>query len=306
MVHVASISAGIQAFLDFCRIEKGLAANSVEAYRRDLESFRTLIALNAEDPVPAVEGVRKYLDLLGDKGLSSRSIARHLTTLRNFYKYLLREDRVAEDPTALLSLPRLWKTLPKYLTGHEVEELLQTPDITKPLGLRDRAMIEILYASGLRATELCQIQMTDLESQLGVIRVVGKGNKHRIVPVGESAVAAVEAYVSSGRPMLLKGRKSRYLFITSRGGKLTRQGFWKSLRAYGIKAGLARRLAPHMVRHTFATHLLEGGADLRSVQTMLGHSDISTTQVYTHVMQTRLKSMVDEHHPRAAITERLP
>ena len=306
MAHVASISAGIQAFLDFCRIEKGLAANSIDAYRRDLECFRSLVTANAEDPVPGAEGVRKYLDLLMDRGLSSRSIARHLTTLRNFCRYLLREDRISEDPTALLSLPRLWKTLPKYLTEREVDELLQAPDLAKPVGLRDRAMLELLYASGLRATELCQVQMTDLESQLGIIRVVGKGNKHRLVPVGEAAVAAVGTYVSKARPELLKGRNSRYLFVTARGGKLTRQAFWKSIRTYGTKAGLPRRPAPHMIRHSFATHLLEGGADLRSVQTMLGHADITTTQVYTHVMQSRLKATVDKHHPRGESTERLP
>ncbi|MCW5983031.1 MAG: site-specific tyrosine recombinase XerD [Bryobacteraceae bacterium] len=298
MAQALSLSAGTQAFLDFCRIEKGLARNSVEAYGRDLERFLTW-AGGGESAPPDRESIRKYLDYLRDEGLSSRSVARSLTTLRNFYRFLLREEKVTEDPTSMLALPRLWKTIPKFLTLKEIDAVMEAPDASRPTGLRDRAMLALLYAAGLRVSELCQAQVSDLDVNLGVIRVTGKGNKQRIVPVGNPAVRAVEDYLATARPALLKGRQSRYLFVTARGGKLTRQGFWKALRGYGLKAGAPRRVAPHMVRHSFATHLLEGGADLRSVQTMLGHADISTTQVYTHVMSSRLRTTVDKHHPRS-------
>jgi integrase/recombinase XerD len=298
MAEVASIAAGIQAFLSYCQVEKGLAANSIDAYRRDLLRFEAFLAGLGSPPAPTADNLRKYMDLLAGEGLSSRSISRHLATLRNFFRFLVREDKLADDPTFLLTMPRVWKSLPKLLSGNEIKEVLQVPDAAKPLGIRDRAMLELLYATGLRVSELCQVELNDLDSSLGVIRVVGKGNKQRIVPVGRPAIDAVEQYKNTIRPAILRGRKSRYLFVTARGGKLTRQGFWKSLRAYGIKAGLRRKLAPHMVRHSFATHLLEGGADLRSVQTMLGHADISTTQIYTHVMTSRLKTVVDKHHPR--------
>lgn len=299
MPLVVAMSAGIQGFLNFCQIEKGLAPNSVEAYRRDLARFGTVAAREGGDEVPGVEGVRTYMNSLREAGLSSRSIARHLTTLRNFYRFLLREERIDTDPTAIIPLPRQWKSLPKYLTTGEVDRLLEAPELGKPTGARDRAMLEMLYAAGLRVSELCQLQVTDLDPDLGIVRVLGKGNKHRIVPVGSSALGAVDGYLKGARLKLLRGRGSRYLFVTARGSRLTRQGFWKALAGYGRKAGITRRLTPHIVRHSFATHLLEGGADLRSVQTMLGHADISTTQIYTHVMRSRLQQTVDKHHPRA-------
>jgi integrase/recombinase XerD len=299
MPKVASISAGIQAFLDFCRIEKGLAPNSVEAYRLDLSRFQRFVGAAGEEAAPGVEGVRRYMDSLYQAGLASRTIARHVTTLRNFYAFLLREERVDADPTLALPLPRQWKSLPKYLTLDEVNRLIEAPDESKATGLRDRGMLELLYASGMRVSELCQLQISDLNHELGVVRVVGKGGKQRMTPVGQSALTAVCAYLERGRPMLLRGRGSRYLFITARGDKMTRQAFWKSLAGYGRKAGILRRLTPHVIRHTFATHLLEGGADLRSVQTMLGHADIATTQIYTHVMRSRLQKTIEKHHPRA-------
>ncbi len=231
--------------------------------------------------------------------MSSRSIARHITTLRNFYKYQLETGAVQSDPTALLAAPKQWHNLPKYLSPKQVSGLLSAPDATRPQGLRDRAMLEFLYATGLRVSELCRVRVSDLDRSMGIVRVVGKGNKHRIVPVGKAALASVEHYLESGRPGLLKGRASPYLFATNRGGAMTRQAFWKLLAAYGRKAGIFHNLTPHVIRHTFATHLLEGGADLRSLQTMLGHADISTTQIYTHVMRSRLRKTVDEHHPRA-------
>jgi integrase/recombinase XerD len=192
-----------------------------------------------------------------------------------------------------------WQKLPKRLSLEDIEKLLSAPDPSKPLGLRDRAMLELLFASGPRVSELCGLQLRDIDLQLGVLRLTGKGNKQRLVPVGKSALAAVDHYLRSARGVLLKGKDSRCLFVTSRGGPLTRQAFWKLLAAYGRKAGIGQPLTPHLLRHSFATHLLERGADLRSVQTMLGHADISTTQIYTHVLRSRLRQTVDRHHPRA-------
>lgn len=243
--------------------------------------------------------LRRHIDSLHAAGMNSRSIARHITTIRNLYRFLLDKGAIATDPTALLAAPTHWQNLPKYLNRQQIDSLIAAPDASKPQGLRDRAMLELLYATGLRVSELCKVGASDLELNMGVVRVLGKGNKHRIVPVGKAAIRAVELYLASGRPLLLKGRPSPYLFITNRGGAMSRQAFWKLLAGHGKKAGIFHDLTPHVLRHTFATHLLEGGADLRSVQTMLGHADISTTQIYTHVMRSRLRKTVDEHHPRA-------
>jgi integrase/recombinase XerD len=290
----AGLSALIAAFLDFCRIEKGLAANSVDACRRDLARFSAVFATP-----PDVEGLREYLDSLYRARMSSRTIARHLSALRSFYGFLVREGRIESDPTALLPSPKQWQSLPKYLNLEQINGLIAAPDAAKPTGLRDRAMIELLYATGLRVSELCQLELSDINRELGVVRVMGKGRKERISPVGRPAIVAIQAYLDSGRGALLHGRASRYLFVTARGGKLTRQGFWKLLGGYGKKTGVFHDLSPHVIRHSFATHLLEGGADLRSVQTMLGHADIGTTQIYTHVARSRLRATVDKHHPRA-------
>ena len=195
--------------------------------------------------------------------------------------------------------PKQWKTIPKFLNLSQIEKLLQAPDMSSPTGIRDRAMLELLYATGLRVSELCRVAVSDLNLEMGVIRTTGKGNKQRLVPVGRSAVEAVRQYLETARGRILKGRGSRYLFVTARGGAMTRQAFWKLLAGHGRRAGIFRNLTPHVLRHSFATHLLEGGADLRSVQTMLGHADISTTQIYTHVMRSRLRKTLDDHHPRA-------
>jgi integrase/recombinase XerD len=294
------VSTAASAFLTFCRVEKGLSANSLDAYRRDLAA---LAGWSGEQGIsgtfPDASQLRSYLDSLYAKGLQSRSIARHITTLRNLYKFLLEQGTIETDPTEFLSSPKQWSTIPKFLNSDEIANLLDAPDAAQPLGQRDRAMMQLLYASGLRVSELCQVQLSDIERNLGVIRVVGKGNKHRLVPVGQSALVAIEAYLESGRPAILKRKSSKYLFVTGRGGKMTRQAFWKLLGLHGRKAGISRTLTPHVIRHSFATHLLEGGADLRSVQTMLGHSDISTTQVDTHVVRSRLRKTIEQHHPRA-------
>jgi integrase/recombinase XerD len=293
----AYLSGQTGAFLNFCRIEKGLSTNSIAAYSADLSRFVKFAGESGD--FPGVLEIRRYIDHLYQTGLSHRSVGRHLTTLRNLYGFLLREGKVQVDPTEHLRTPRQWQTIPKYLNLEEINRIIQAPDLAKPVGLRDRAMMELLYASGLRVSELCKLGISDLDLDYQVLRTTGKGNKQRLVPVGKSAILAVRAWVEAGRPDLLKGRASRYLFITARGGCLTRQGFWKLLAGHGRKAGIFHGLTPHVLRHSFATHLLEGGADLRSVQVMLGHADISTTQIYTHVLRSRLRSTVEKHHPRA-------
>ena len=297
MRSVDGISAHISSFLDFCRIEKGLSRTTVSAYHTDLKRFAG--SLRKGDPLDSPEPVRRYIDSLYKARMASRSIARHITTLRNLYGHLVEKGALEKDPTAHLAAPQQWQSLPKYLNKNQIDDLLAACDSTKPQGLRDRAMLEFLYATGLRVSELCRVRLAELDQDLGVVRVVGKGNKHRIVPVGATAIRAVKSYLSNGRPSLLKGRPSPYLFVTNRGGAMSRQGFWTLLGAYGKKAGIFHDLTPHVLRHTFATHLLEGGADLRSLQSMLGHADISTTQIYTHVVRSRLRKTVDEHHPRA-------
>jgi len=285
------------AFLNFCRLEKGLAANSIEAYATDLSRF--ILFSEAAEAASDTENLRHYLDHLYQSGLGSRSVTRHLTTLRNFYRFLLSENQVERDPTEHLRTARQWQNIPKFLNLEEINHLIEAPDESRPNGLRDRAMLQLLYATGLRVSELCRVGTGDLNASLGFVKTTGKGNKQRLIPVGDAALEAIEQYRDKGRPALLKGRASKYLFITARGGPMTRQGFWKLLAGYGKKAGIFRGLTPHVLRHSFATHLLEGGADLRSVQVMLGHADISTTQIYTHVMRSRLRDTVEKHHPRA-------
>ena len=286
----------IAGFLNFCRLEKGLSANTLESYERDLRRYSEFEGAAAEADAALV---RRYVDQLQGAGLSSRSLARHLTTLRGFYTYLLREGRIGADPTEHLGAPRQWQKIPKFLNVEQIERIIGMPETDRPTGLRDRAMLELLYATGLRVSELCRLNMGDYSAEYGYLRTTGKGNKQRLVPFGDAARKAVDEYLRSGRGGLLKGRASRYLFVTARGGCMTRQAFWALLGGYARKAGIFHDVTPHVWRHSFATHLLEGGADLRSVQMMLGHADISTTQIYTHVMRSRLRQTVDKHHPRA-------
>jgi integrase/recombinase XerD len=293
------VSAEIDAFLDHCRIEKGLSENSLAAYARDLARFAQTAAESGSPDPFAASVILRHVDMLYASGLATRSIARHLAALRNFFRYLLAEGRMDVDPTTILRSPRQSRTLPNYLSGNEIERLLESPDLSKQTGIRDRAMLEVLYATGVRVSELCLAELSDVNLELGVLRVSGKGGKQRLVPIGRPALSALRVYLETARPGLLKGRASRYLFVTARGGPMTRQAFWKLLARYGRKAGLRRRLTPHVIRHSFATHLLERGADLRSVQTLLGHADISTTQIYTHVVRSRLRQAVDRFHPRA-------
>jgi integrase/recombinase XerD len=299
MKHEGDLAAASASFLTWCRVEKGLAANSLASYSLDLRQFGAYCASRNWTGIPDTGCLRAYLDHLSADGKSARSVARHLTTLRMFYRFLLAEGRVEADATALLSAPRQWQNLPKYLNRNQIEALLAAPDPATPLGCRDRAMFELLYACGLRVSELVSLKRTDLNLDLGFVRVTGKGSKTRMVPLGGKAQEALADYLETGRAALLKRRSSPALFVTARGGSLTRQGFWKNLGRYGKKAGIFHNLTPHVLRHSFATHLLEGGADLRSVQAMLGHADIATTQIYTHVVRSRLRGVVDRHHPRS-------
>lgn len=300
MRNAAALSVRIKTFLDFCRIEKGLAANSLDAYRRDLNRFDGHFSANGGGAgIPDTAAVREYLEWLRTEGLSNRSIARHTTAIRTFYQFLVREGVLEQDPAEFLPLPKQWSTLPKFLNLEQINAMIAAADPAKPTGLRDRAMMELLYATGLRVSELCSIHVNDLEPGLGIVRVTGKGNKQRLVPVGRAALAAIDAYSSEARGRLLKGRASPFLFVTARGGKLDRRSFWKLLIGHGRKAGIFHGLTPHVIRHSFATHLVERGADLRSVQTMLGHVDVATTQIYTHVVRSHLRQEFDRHHPRA-------
>ena len=296
---VSPMEAAARDFLTFCRLEKGLAANSLDAYSRDLARFVGALAKTGDGAIPGPEALLVYLNSLYRDGLGSRSIARHLATLRNLFRFLLEEKRIAADPTEHVRTPKQWQTIPHFLNLEQVDRLLEAPPAETPTGARDRAMLQLLYASGLRVSELCRVRTGDLDPRLGVLRVTGKGHKQRLVPVGRQALQAIEQYQNAARGALLKGRASPYLFVTSRGSAMTRQGFFKLLAGHGRKAGIFHNLSPHVLRHSFATHLLERGADLRSVQTMLGHADISTTQIYTHVLRSRLRQVVDQHHPRS-------
>lgn len=296
---LSPISSGIRDFLTWCRVERGLSRNSLEAYGRDLEALRSFIEPITGGGLPQTELLNKYVNQLYQKDLTSRSIARHMSSLRSFFSFLVTEDRLREDPTEHLTSPKQWSTIPKFLNREQIEKLIGAPDKTKPNGLRDRAMFELLYATGIRVSELINLHLSSLDAGLGLLRVTGKGNKQRIVPVNPTALAIVNRYLEQGRPALLKGRATPFLFVTSRGVGMTRQAFWAAIKLNGRKAGIFHHLSPHVLRHTFATHLLEGGADLRSLQEMLGHADLSTTEIYTHVVRSRLRDTLDRHHPRA-------
>ncbi len=297
MAAEEELARAVEAFLACARIEKGLSAHTIAAYSFDLKDFQYYCGRRKLSWPVGAEDLRGYMDAMREARLSARTAARRLSALRQFFRFLLTEGRIGEDPTALLSAPKTWRNLPKYLTASQVEGLLASPETT-PRGVRDRAMLETLYATGLRVSELVSLRLADVNLDLGFVRVTGKGGKQRLVPLGSKAQQALREYLGEARAALLKGRASPHLFVTGRGGAMTRQAFWMLLRQHGRKAGIFQKLSPHVLRHSFATHLLEGGAGLRSVQAMLGHADISTTEIYTHVMRTRLKSIVDEHHPR--------
>ncbi len=294
------MDAAIRAFLNHVRVEKGLAENSFRAYRSDLLKFRAFAAHRGLELGEITHSdVVDFLADLYHRRLDSRSVARYLASLRNLFRFALDEQWIRENPTQHLETPRLRQRLPSFLTLDQVERLLAQPDLATPLGLRDKAMLEVLYGCGLRVSELVQLRVEDVQREAGFLRCTGKGSKQRLVPLGRAALGAIEQYLRGARPKLLRGKLSPFLFLNRRGRPLDRIAFWRILRDYGRRAGFQGRLSPHKLRHSFATHLLERGADLRSVQLMLGHSDVATTQIYTHVVQDRLKQIYKAHHPRA-------
>lgn len=289
----------IDLYLDALFMEKGLSQNTLASYRRDLIHFDRWLATQSISLLSVKKtDIGSYLSFRLQKKQSARSTARLLSCLRGFYQYQLRESRISLDPTLDIESPKLPRTLPKSLSEADVEVLLAAPDITEPIELRDRAMLELLYASGLRVTELVSIQVGQLSMTQGVVRVMGKGSKERLVPTGEEALLWLQRYMQQGRPLLLGAKMSDVMFPSKRGTMMTRQTFWYRIKIYAQRAGINRPLSPHTLRHAFATHLINHGADLRVVQLLLGHSDLSTTQIYTHVARERMKELHAVHHPR--------
>ena len=290
----------IERFCDTLWLQDGLSANTLEAYRRDLEGLERWFSRRGTALASASRAdILDYLSSSVSKGARPRTTARLLSSLRRFYGYLVREEKIKTDPTALIDSPKLGRPLPKSLTEEQVVKLLESPDVKTSLGLRDRAMLETLYATGLRVSELVGLTLSQVSLTQGVVRVIGKGDKERLVPLGEEAISWISRYLAEGRPKLVRSRSTDALFATARGGPMTRQAYWYNLKAHTRKAGIEpKKLSPHTLRHAFATHLLNHGADLRVVQMLLGHADLSTTQIYTHVAQARLKTLHEQHHPR--------
>ena len=289
----------LQKFLDAVWMERGLSANTLAAYRADL----TALARWLEERDSALLNATR-IELLGfiaarvEGGSRPRSTARQLSSFRRFFRFMVREGLIAADPTAQIAMPKIGRSLPKSLTEAEVESLLEAPAVSDPLGHRDRTMLEVLYATGLRVSELVSLKHNQVNLNQGVMRVVGKGNRERLIPLGDEAVKWLQQFMQGPRTEILLERQTDYLFPTRRGDRMTRQAFWHIIKRYSKKAGIAKELSPHTLRHAFATHLVEGGADLRSVQMMLGHADIATTQIYTHVARDRLRAVHRKFHPR--------
>ncbi|KMY54672.1 recombinase XerD [Bacillus sp. FJAT-27231] len=294
----------LQDFIHYMIVEKGLAKNTVAAYERDLKHY--LLFLDKVEQLSSLNEVSRihivqFLGHLKSEGKSAKTIARHVASIRSFHQFLLRDKAVEQDPSVHIEPPKMEKTLPKVLNLTEVEALLEAPDTSTPFGQRDQAMLELLYATGMRVSELTSLNLDAVHLTMGFVRCTGKGNKERIIPIGTTAIRVLETYLQTGRPKL-KSKKhatEEALFLNHHGKRLSRQGFWKILKALAKKANIEKELTPHTLRHSFATHLLENGADLRAVQEMLGHADISTTQIYTHVTKTRMKDVYTQFHPRA-------
>jgi len=290
----------VSTFTHYLRVERGLSNNTMLAYKQDMQRFSEFmnerqVALRDVTRSDVVD----FLCMLYKRGLNGRSVARYQATIRNFFRFCVTEGVIKEDPVSTIDSPRIRPGLPHFLSVEDVEHLLAQPDTATPVGLRDKAMIELLYSTGLRVSELCALCVGDIQMNSGSLRCIGKGNKERVVPVGRKALGVVQRYLDDSRPKMLRRGATPYLFLNKYGGKIGRIQVWQLLRDYGEKASLREPLSPHMLRHSFATHLLDGGADLRSVQIMLGHSDITTTQIYTHVVEERLKQVYKAHHPRA-------
>ena len=292
-------SAAVDAYLTHLRTERRLAAQTLECYGRDLAALCAYGAgLGRAPETLDRSALEAFVRQQMAGGLSPRSVARSVAAVRGFFKFLVIDRRLHESPADDLHPPRAWPALPKFLSVEEVDALIAAPDVSTPLGLRDRAMIELLYATGMRVSELVHVRGFDLHLDQHYLTCIGKGSKERIIPIGDQASDWIRRYMRDGRPALVKGRSSSQLFVNRRGRGLSRVGFWKTLKRYGRRANLPRALSPHMVRHSFATHLLDRGADLRAIQMMLGHADLSTTQIYTHVLESRLRAIYSRFHPR--------
>jgi integrase/recombinase XerD len=292
----------LDAYLTHLTVERRLAANSIESYARDLQALAEYAAgRNTSADALSLADLEAFVRDLMASGRSPRSVARAIACYRGFYRFLVIDGRIKASPADDLRPPRAWKVLPRYLAVEDVDRLIMQPDVATPRGLRDRALIELLYATGMRVSELVSLRPSDINLEASYLTCTGKGDKQRIVPIGEEATAWLRRYLRDARPALLGKRASPRLFVNARrgGSGLTRVGFWKILKAYGRRAGLTAGLSPHTLRHSFATHLLERGADLRAIQMMLGHADLSTTQIYTHVLQQRMRTVYDRFHPRA-------
>ena len=294
------LTKSIDQFLNYLLVEKGLSRATLESYSADLLRYADFMQQSGRDTASVEDTalILKHLINLRNEGLGARSRARHLVSVRGFYRFLAQEKVLPLDPSKLVDLPKTTLKLPDVLNQAEVQRLLNAPDGQKPSGLRDAAMLEVLYAAGLRVSELISLKVQDVQLEAGFVRVMGKGSKERIVPIGQYAREKVLFYLEHARARMVKERSSPYLFVARAGRPLTRQGFWKLLHRYARAAGLYKKVTPHSLRHSFASHLLEGGADLRAVQVMLGHADISTTQIYTHVASDRLKELHRRFHPR--------
>ena len=291
-------AAELDTFIDHLWLEDGLSKNTLESYRLDLTIFALWLPTQNKQLLTVDQtDIQQYLAVKFPQS-KPRSISRLIASLRRFYRYLMRENKISLDPTLQIQSPKLPRSLPKSLNEDEVVALLNAPNIDEPIGLRDRAMLELLYACGLRVSELVDIKATEVSVSDGVVRVTGKGSKTRLVPMGEEAVSWISRYLSGARSAILQKRLSDALFVTNRGEAMTRQGFWYLIKRYSLLAGITKHMSPHVLRHAFATHLLNHGADLRVVQMLLGHADISTTQIYTHVARERLKRLHSVHHPR--------
>ena len=287
----------LKRFLNYLAVEKGLAKNTLESYERDLRKYFHFMKAKSIGDISRTDVV-SFQAHLSAEGIATPSTARSLSAIRGFHKYLMIDGLAHTDPTVTIETPRGWKRLPKALSSADVDSLLNQPDLSAPIGLRDKAMLELLYATGLRVSELVGLRTTDVNLERGFLIVMGKGSKERAVPMGEIAIAAITQYLAGARQILLNGKDSELLFISSKRRGITRQMFWERIKFYTVKSGIGKNISPHTLRHSFATHLLDNGADLRAVQAMLGHSDISTTQIYTHVSRERLKQIHEKYHPR--------
>lgn len=290
----------IENFLNYLSVERGLSQNTLTSYRRDLRAYSNFLLRHSKDALTQTtkKEIVNFMLYQKDKGLAANSIARGLAAIKVFYRFLVRERILSIDPTSLIDSPRLWKKIPEVLSLNEVEALLSQPDIRDKQGIRDKAILETLYATGMRVSEAANLKTNNLNLDIGFLRCIGKGNKERIVPLGKKAIASLKRYLGSTRPQLLKHKESEFLFLNRFGKRISRQSLWKLIKRYARQAKIKKPLKTHTLRHSFATHLLERGADLRSVQEMLGHANISTTQIYTHINKDRLKTIHKLFHPR--------